>query len=348
MLSIGRNGIDSSEQPVAYSAASQQVVGLESKFDTIPLVGRLVRRIAEKKIHEQSPETDRMVKNRVASTASQRMQELVEIELQKMKQRCQANLLDPLVAMDLEPEPVQMTTTDDQIVMRYRLAGRDHMAAYTSRPRDNGNSLLSVQVHQSMINNTIARAELAGRKFDIKGLSKQLYETFGIGSANPPEPEQKAQFDFARFDPIRIELDEGRLFVTMNLDSLKIGDGKRFKKVKLRAAYELQQNGLEVTFIQDDEATRIQGHRLRFRDRALVGTVHKVLFKQEYKVDALQGMMMEKIGGDAVEITQLVLSDGWLALSVDDRAVAVQSQPSSPMTRIFPRLSEGARLLKRR
>jgi hypothetical protein len=346
MLSVGANGIDASEKPIAYSAAKQQLVGLESKFDTIPVVGRLARRIAEKKIQQKSPETDRMVKDRVASEASQKMQELVEIELTKMQQKCQANLLDPLVAMDLDPEPVQMETTDDQIVMRYRLAGRDQMAAFTSRPSDNGKSLLSLQVHQSTINNAISRAELAGRKFDIEGLSKQFYKSFGIGSENPPASEQKAEFEFARFDPIRIELEKDRLFVTMNLKSLKIGDGKRFKKVKLRAAYSLQQNGLQVVFSQDDEATRIQGHRLRFRDRALVGTVHKILFKREYVVDAMQGSMVEKIGGDAIEISQLVLSDGWIALSVDDRAIPAQHQ--TVPSRLFPRIGEGARALLRR
>jgi hypothetical protein len=221
--------------------------------------------------------------------------------------------------MDLEPEPIQMTSTDKQIIMRYRLAGRDQMAAHTARPRDDGASLLSLQLHESIINNALARIELNSNKFKIDELTRHLHDKLGLAvSRDQPPNETDAEFEFSRFDPVRVDFRENRVLITMNFNSLKIADGSRWKRVTMTAAYIPQRSGMKLALIQDDQGTRIKGHRLRFRDRAAIGTVHKVLFKREYEFEALPARYAEKIDGSDLEVSQLVVSDGWVAISIND------------------------------
>jgi hypothetical protein len=327
-ISIGRDGIDSSERPQALSSANQFVVGVQSNLDDVPVLGWMARKLAFKKLREQAPETDRIFQQKVSHSAESQMQNQVDKGLAKLKRSTFTNLLQPLLAMDLEPVPMQLATTQQQVVMRYRLAGRDQMAANTARPRDSGSSLMSFQLHQSAVNNMIARIGLNGNKFTIQELAKHLREVVGapqMESADPPS-EQHAEFEFAHFDPIRFDFVEDRLNVTLNLKSLKIGEsGKTWKNVSLTAAYHLNATGMMIDLQQDDEGTRIKGKRLRFSDKAAISTIMKVMFKQEYSLNALPAKFNERIGGQDLEVSQFVVSDGWIAVSVDDRRQANRS-----------------------
>ena len=181
------------------------------------------------------------------------------------------------------------------MVVRYRIGGRDQMAANTARPLDSASSLMSFQLHQSAINNAISRIGLNGNQFTIDELVAHLRGF--IGAENSAQPS-----------------------VTLNLRSLKIGEkGKVWKNVSLTAAYRFVRDGMKIQLQQNDDGTRIRGKRLRFGDRAAISTVMKVLFKKEYSVESLPDKIAQRIDTSQLEISQLSVSDGWLAVSVDDR-----------------------------
>ena len=330
-LLIGPDGIDASQKPVAYASARQQVVGMQSKYDGLPILGWVARRVAQRKIHEQAPQTKQIVQNRVASTASERMQELVNSELQQMNQTLYQNLYQPLVALELEPEPIEMKTTQQQLVMRYRLAGRDQLAANTARPQDNPGDLLSLQIHQSAINNLIARLEFNGRTFTSEQLKEHIQEILGRQLSDAPdELEKEAKFQFAHFDPLRIDFRNGKVILAINLQSLKLGEGKSWKKVRISTTYTPQIEGTKIVLTQDAEGTRIKGHRLRLRDKAAISTVHKVLFNKEYHCDIMPADFQQRIGQMQVEISQLVAADGWAAIGlIETPTQQSQSQQKS-------------------
>jgi hypothetical protein len=108
--------------------------------------------------------------------------------------------------------------------------------------------------------------------------------------------------------------------VTLNLKSLKIGEkGKVWKNVSLTAAYRFVRDGMKIQLQQNDDGTRIRGKRLRFGDKAAISTVMKVLFQKEYSVASLPEKITQRIDTSKLEVSQLSISDGWLAVSVDDR-----------------------------
>ena len=102
---------------------------------------------------------------------------------------------------------------------------------------------------------------------------------------------------------------------------------------------------MQFVLEQDDQETRIKGRkRIKFTDKAAISTVMKVLFKKQYVVNALPQQVRSRIGGENLMISQLVISDGWLGLSFDDRQLqpadvyfseAPQRQPRSGGLRRF-------------
>ncbi len=319
-LAFGRDGVDSSELPVAYSTADQQVVGMRSKLDGVPLFGRLARKIASQKIQDEAPKTQKLVRDKVEREASERMQEQVEAQLQQMRASLYDNVLQPLLAMELEPEPVQMSTTEDELVMRYRLAGRDQMAASSARPAAVEGSLCNCQVHESVLNNAIMRLGLNGNEFTAAELQAHFQQLLGTQpsdavaeSEDPPE----ARFEFAPLDPIRVRLDDQKLTVELNLASMQIGDGRKWRRISVKTSYVPRVQNGTVVLDQSTDGIRLKGKRLRFRDQVALRTVFEVLFQSEYQVTVLPEQFQQRVGND-LSITQLVLADGWLGVSIDD------------------------------
>ena len=333
-LRIGPEGINALEAPYSVSSANQNVVGLESKLDNVPLLGWMARKLATKKLREDAPQTTQLFKEKVRVSAEARMQQEVQKNVEKLRYYTYKNLMEPLIQMNLEPQAVQMSTSAEQLMMRYRIAGPDQMAANSARPLDSGHSLISFQLHQSAVNNAIERVGLNGNTFTIDELSKHLSEVIGMpGTVNqstmgtfeaevdPESSDQVAEIGFAPLSPIGIEFVDNRFRITLNLKSLKVGEkGKKWKNLTLVAAYKPIASGMQFVLEQDDQETRIKGKkRIKFGDKAAISTVMKVLFKKQYVANALPPQVMSRIGGENLTISQLVISDGWLGLSFDDR-----------------------------
>jgi hypothetical protein len=339
-LAFGRDGIDSSETPVAYSTANQRVVAMRSKLDGVPLFGRLARKIASQKIEDEAPRTQKLVQNKVERQASERMQEKVEKELRQMRGSLYNNVLQPLLALDLEPEPVQMSTTEGEVIMRYRLAGRDQMAASSARPAAAAGSLCSCQVHESVMNNVIMRMGLNGQTFTAKELRdhfRDMFATNEVTAVGENDDPPEAEFEFAPLDPIRIRLNDQKVTVELNLASMQIGDGTKWKRLRVKTSYVPRVENGTVVLVQSDEGIRLKGKRLRFSDQVALRTVFEVMFKSEYRVNVLSDKI-QRMAGSALGITQLVLTDGWVGVSIDDSpASRTQAQQASYPSQKFSR-----------
>lgn len=344
-ISVNANGIDASQKAYSTSTARQLLVGIQSKIDNVPVFGKLARRVAAKKVHEQSPEANQMFRRKVTQAAEARVEEEIAKQVDVVRTAANKNLLQPLIELDLNPTPLGLKTTESEIEIRYRLAGRDQMAANTARPATSNRSMVTIQLHQSLVNNVIARLGLNGGSFTGQELAKHLQDVLGLDvDASSDENQKDAQFKFAGLDPIRIDFKDGRINVVINLDSLQVGGAaKPIRRLSITAAYTIEADGMQVRLTQDDTGTRVtsRGKRLRLGDRAVVSTVMKMLFQPSYSLNALPKKFRERPQALSLVISSLIVYNGWLAVEMDDVLVA-QSAPIE-RSKPEPRLGENLR-----
>ena len=318
-ITVDANGIDGSSRAYATSTANQLLVGVQSKLDHLPVLGNLARKVAEKKVREQAPETNQLLRRKVARSAEQRVEEIFDKQIAKVEQNASKHLLQPLMALDLDPEPIQLATTTNQVVMRYRLAGRDQMAANTARPLDNQQSLLSFQLHQSLINNSIARLELQGRTFDSDSLAKHLQEKLGLKQQalmDNGDAPRDAEFTFDSYDPIRISFETDRILITLKFKELKVNDRKSVKRAQMTAAYSVTTDGLKVR-LRQDESRKVLGGR-GAGEKFIISTALNLLFDEQYEFNGLPAQFREYPQAQSLMVSQLVIDDGWIGVSLDD------------------------------
>lgn len=313
-LAIGRDGI-TADQPEAWSRSTNKMVGMQSELDGVPVLGWVARRVAERKIAEQSPQVENYTRHRLESAIKQKFNTEIENQLSEMQSYLYSNMIEPLTALELEPTPLEMRSTDSRVIMRYRLAGFDQMGGNTARPRGLQNSLLSMQIHETALNNLLNRIELNGNEYTAQELTAHLANVFGWQSTDSAQ-SRDATFEFAPFDPIRVTFAHGSAAVQLNLKRLRIGNGKTWKNLTATCNFIPQAEGGKILFVQDGSGVELTGHRLNLRDQVAVRAIFTALFKDQYELPILPKNIAQKLGPSAT-ITQLELNDGWIGLSVD-------------------------------
>lgn len=326
-LWIGNRGIET-DSTEARSNSNNQVVKIRSNMDGVPLLGPLVRRIAEKEIQAQQPATKQHVEQKLASTVKQRFEEETDAQLYQLQDYLVRNLIEPLTMLELEPVPIEMRSTEDRMIMRYRLAGRDQLAASTARPAGLDNSLLSMQVHESVINNLINRLELNGNEFTLISFREHLAQTLGVQPTSEDDSDEgdgiEANIKFAPYDPIRLSFEEDRILVEFNLKHLQIGKGKKWTNITASAKYRYEINGLKVTLEQDGEGVVLEGRNFNIRDQIAVRSIFTKIFRNDFTFSVLPQGIVDKVA-TPMHITQFDIIDGWIGISIDDQSPRVSS-----------------------
>src|SRR5690606_32117376 len=101
----------------------------------------------------------RIIAQEADAELNRRLDEALVNAEQQLKQR----LIGPLDRLRLNPTVVSMHTSESRLTIRYRVAHPSQLSAFTARPRAPSDSLLSMQLHQSSINNAVAQLGLSGK-----------------------------------------------------------------------------------------------------------------------------------------------------------------------------------------
>lgn len=327
LLAIGRNGIVADRPKVAASSSSR-VVGMRSRFDSLPVFGWVARQMASRQIEEQSPVANQLVERKLKSEVSQRFEEQIDAHLFELQDYLARTLVQPLTALELEPTPLEMRSTEDRIVMQYRMAGRDQLAAGSARPMGLHNSLISMQVHESLINNVLGRIDLAGQSFTGEELTRHFVQVFGQ-QANPDSGSGgNFRLVFASHDPLAIHFREGAAVVELNIRSLQIGKGKIRKNLIVQVTFHPAIQGSRLVMVQDNGGIRLKGSRLGAGDQAVLRTVFTAMFRSQYEFNLIPAGITQRLNSE-VSASQFELNHGWLAASFDLAGTPVAHPPAS-------------------
>jgi hypothetical protein len=323
-LVIDRRGVRA-ERAEGEADSNTVMTGLETEYDGYPLVGALVRSIALQQAESESGPAEWEVEQKLAARASRRLDDAVQRKLINAEARFQQKVLLPLRRLDLDPVPIEMQTTAERLIVRYRLAGDDQLAAYTPRPQAPADSLISLQVHESVVNNSASKVGLAGRRASLEEHFKALAAAVGKPDAEVPEEmPQGITVEFAPHDPLKIEFVDGRVLVTMRFAEISAKGGGRWTNFWVRGEYVPQLDGLKATLAREGIVYlgSLEGHpRLTLGERfALRGIFTKVLSKKR-KLNLTPEAIQTNEKLQDLCISQFAVEDGWIGAALGPKPV---------------------------
>lgn len=303
-------------QPAEADASnSPQLQDVETDYDDVPLLGLVIEAVARVKHAEQEGAVRRISRQRVASRVQEELDAAVEAKLKQANEQFQTRVLKPLRDLSLEPTVAAMRTSEERITVRARVASDEQLAACTPRPQALADSLASVQIHQSLLNNVGQRLQLDGRSFTLPDLQQHLATMLGLDrAAFAEEYPRDMRIDFADRDAVQIRFVNGRIEITLAVAEL----WKRptaWRDFQVRAYYKPVRQGLDLRLVRDG-TVQLWGERFGAQPQiALRG-----IFNRVFSADRPLTLVDPKLARDprlaGLAITQCVVTDGWLGISL--------------------------------
>ena len=303
----------------AEAESHSDLLGVETDFDDVPLLGSFARAYAVQQHDSQQDDARWEVEDRVRLLARSRLDEAVERELRRAEDFLENKLLQPLRTLQLDPTPVEMQTTDQRLIARYRLASIHQMAASTPRPQAPGDSLFSVQVHESAINNTLEQLQLEGRRLTLAELHKEIGTI--IGRPDRPLPEdlpESVTVQFADEEAVRVFLAQGHAELRIRLAELSDGERHRWRNFEVHAFYRPEVDTLAANLVRDG-VIHLGGSGLGFRDRIPLRGIFSKVLSRSRDLHLLGPNAVDHPALADVRVSQLVIEDGWLGMALGPR-----------------------------
>ncbi len=289
--------------------------GINTTYDSWPLVGTLVQSIAETQYFEKASLADRIGRNRIRSQIGDEIDRSVTEKVDQATAKFSETILGPLNRLQLEPRVIDMSSTSSRLIARYRMAGDWQLAAMTPRPRALSDNLFSVQLHQSAINNTLEQLVPQDEALPIDQVLTQCFDVLGVSDRPLPDdlPED-IMIQFAKHRPITVEIEDGKVWITMRIIRLQ-GDRVRLRNFIVRAAYTAQVDGLNAALVRDGHLS-ISGPGMSMRQRFPVRAIfNKVLSPTRPLPLTSPELLAERLPKQS-GITQFELRDGWVGISI--------------------------------
>jgi hypothetical protein len=327
---------------VGTASNASQLADIETSFDGVPIMGSIVRNIARTQHDESHADATREVNDRIITRACREVDSQAEPQFTQMAERVRERIWEPLVGLGLEPTPIALETSPTQATIRLRLAGDGQLAAHTPRPRAPDESLLSLQVHESAVNNATDRLGLAGRKMSLEELITLICERLGIPPRIPDDLPEDVSIAFAAQEPLRIECRDGLVHVRVALDALESGR-RNWYDIVARVAYRPTGSGAQV-LLEREGPVQVGGPGHQGRMEIALRTIFGKVFAKERPVRLLPDTIAAHPKLADARAVQTTCAEGWfaLALAATTQAEAPAGQPpaarsAAPPLRILRR-----------
>ena len=290
------------------------LAGLRTDVDGVPLLGDIVQNIATRQYRSRTPAAELEAQQLLAQRVRSMLDAEVEQRIEELQGKFLAHFYRPLYHLDLNPVALEMRTTETRGIARYRLAGPHQLGAHTPRPLAPADSVLSVQMHESVVNNVIEQLGWQGRRMPLDTVYAELAQLFGLPTIQPPDdlPED-VMVRFAERNPLRLAFEDGRVRITLGLAELSQGRN-RWRNFVVRVHYQPVPEDPRVDLARD-QYVELMG-RLGLGDQIALRGIFSRVFSREKPIGLLTRFLEDDARMHGLALTRMEIGDGWLAVAI--------------------------------
>jgi hypothetical protein len=295
---------------------------VQTKLDPVPILGSVVRGLAERGYEDKKPAADAEVREKIAARAQERIDRETTAQLTQVARQLHKDVLGPVEALLLDPTLLGAETTRQRLVMRIRLAGADQLGSQTPRPLAPADSLASAQIHESVLNNVLQRLDLEGQTFTLAELHQRIAERLHRPAPKPCDPDQEdVKITFAAQNAVRVRCVEGRIEIALSVAKLS-KPPRRWKDFQVRAFYRPEVRGRSIELVRDGTIQLI-GSRLNLGSQLALRGVFSKVFSQKSPWNVTPEPFVKNPRLDGLAFTQFAIGEGWMAVALGpDRTAA--------------------------
>ena len=237
--------------PTIASASTQTRmtgIGIKSRFGK-----NVIRRVASKKVSQLKPKIEAISERRAQERVRREFESETAGAIGQASQDYENKFRRPLKARGWYPELLRMSTTNEELTVVGRKALRDQIAAFTDPPKADNDTILSVRVHETLVNNA-SEITLAGRTITQEFVEEQLKERNGeLPESLTSDPDQPPwSITFAKRKPVEINTNDGSFKLTIRGSRYTSGD-RSFPAMDIWVAYKIESSSDKIRLVRDGE-----------------------------------------------------------------------------------------------
>lgn len=307
------------EKGTAQVKMNDRLQGFETSLDSLPVVNQFFRAIVAQQVEQQRGVAQQLAKKIVQNQVDKEFDKTLEDQLSQAEDRLVERVLEPLHRLQLNPLVVDLQTTEERLLIRYRVAAQTQLASHTPRPRAPADSEISIQLHQSALNNTVAQLGLGDRLWPLRELCERMANAFGgNGLSVGDDIPENVTIRFAPYRPISVEFDRGKVWITLRIAELHQQDGIHLERFIVRTSYIADVSGLQAGLSHNGPIS-IDGYRLGIRERVPIRLIFSKVFSKNASIPLLTPKIAEDPRVQGLAVSQLEFRDGWLALALSNQ-----------------------------
>lgn len=307
-------------------AADDSLQRIVTDYDSVPVLGPLVRSIALNGYNQNRNAarqiSQRLIREQVATETERTLRE----QLDRAEATVSRRMLGPLSQLSLQPLVVDLETTQDRLAVRYRIASPWQLASQSPRPRAPRDSLMSLQIHQSALNNLLSRLAPTEAPVSFSDIAQTVVDTFNLPARTiDRELRDDVKIQFAAKDPVTVSLENDRATVTMKVVQMARdgNDGLRYFVVKADYVIAVRNR---LPQLERTGVLEIAGPRLGMADRVAIRAVFNAILSNDAPIPLVDSAWMLDPRMADTQVTQVEIRDGWLGIALGP--ATSQSSPS--------------------
>jgi len=264
-------------------AANNQPVSVDTGI-RLPIIRGIANGIAMSKVQEKMPQSNAITRQKITTQVQPRLDSEVAENFDKASTQLEAKLYGPLRELESYPQELDVNSTNDAILVRARLMEDLELGGSEWPNLPMPSKGIVIQTHESLLNNSIERANFAGRELTQQQLQDELRARMEklLGrpleqkvetneSKDPSEPTPAAEPGKVEDIPAPDEKDKTAVFVFDEHDAIKFKVSNGIVKMIMRTG--LRREGADPIPTQQIEVSlgmTVQGDEIVI-DR--VGTI---------------------------------------------------------------------------
>ena len=215
--------------------------GISTKFGNVPIFRRVAQGMAAQQVAEKTPEAEAITASRIREQVLPKFDGEVDRAFVNAGAKLDSGLLGGLRSTGLSPDAISYSSTDTAISVNSRLLGADELSGNIPSPNMFSTVGATLLMHESVINNSIDRMDLAGQTLAEPQLREKLQSFLSQALGRPvtlngptkaatesgetTEDSGPKAIIFSAVDPIRIRIRNGEMELVIQA-GFKQDDGK--------------------------------------------------------------------------------------------------------------------------
>ena len=311
-------------EPVEVQVSTHmRLADVETDFDGVPLLGSLVKGIARSQHEQKRPAAAREIKLKVAHKARETIEREATARLREAADRVNQRAIAPLHSLALEPQIISAETTQQRFAVRLRMAGKEQLGSHTPRPQAPDDSLASVQIHESAINNALQQLNLDGKTFSLPQLIEHVAAKLDyLAPWEPNTDHDDVRITFAPEDAVRVQCHNGQMVLTLGIARLS-KPPRYWDNFQVQAVYVPEVNGCSAELTRHG-IIQLAGQRLNLGAQIALRGIFSRVFSKKTPWSITPERLATAPELADLEVTQFTIDDGWIGVAIGPKRTAAR------------------------